>query len=120
MKDYAKIINQLLGKIAELEEIVALQAARIAELEKRLSQNSSNSSKPPSSDGLKKPVRTSSLREQGKHKSGGQNWHKGTTLKQVAHADHVLTHKLEQCPDCGGSLLEQAAKGIVRRQVFDL
>ncbi len=40
MKDYAKIINQLLGKIAELEENVALQAARIAELEKLLSQNS--------------------------------------------------------------------------------
>lgn len=120
MKDYEQIISTLLAKIAELEKVVAEQAARIAELEKRLNKNSSNSSKPPSSDGLKKPVRTSSLREQGKNQSGGQKGHKGTTLKQVAHADHVVTHKLEQCPDCGQSLVQQTAKGIVKRQVFDL
>jgi len=120
MKDYEKIISTLLARIAELEKIVAQQAAEIAELKRRLGKDSSNSSKPPSSDGLKKPVRTSSLREQGKHQSGGQRGHKGTTLKQVVHADHVVTHKLEQCPDCGKSLLEHAAKGIVRRQVFDL
>ena len=43
-------------------EMAAMQA-RIAELERRLSLNSSNSGKPPSSDGLKKTVRVSSLRE---------------------------------------------------------
>jgi transposase len=120
MKDYEQIISTLLARIAELEKIVTQQAARIAELEKRLNKNSSNSSKPPSSDGLRKPPRTTSLRENGKHKSGGQKGHKGTTLKQVVHADHVVTHKLEECPDCGRSLAKQAAKGIIKRQVFDL
>jgi len=65
MKDYEQIITTLLAKIAELEKFVQQQAARIAELEKRLNKNSSNSSKPPSSDGLSKPPRTSSLRENG-------------------------------------------------------
>jgi transposase len=120
MKDYEQIISTLLARIAELEKIVTQQAARIAELEKRLNKNSSNSSKPPSSDGLRKPPRTTSLRENVKHKSGGQKGHKGTTLKQVVHADHVVTHKLEECPDCGRSLAKQAAKGIIKRQVFDL
>ena len=120
MKDYEQIISTLLSRIAELEKIVAQQAARIAELEKRLNKNSSNSSKPPSSDGLKKLARTSSLREPGKNRSGGQKGHKGTTLKQVVHPNHVVTHQLEQCPDCGKSLLQQAAEGIVKRQVFDL
>ncbi|MCW8443194.1 DUF6444 domain-containing protein [Fluoribacter gormanii] len=120
MKYYEQIISTLLARIAELEKRVTQQAARIAELEKRLNKNSSNSSKPPSSDGLRKPPRTTSLRENGKHKSGGHKGHKGTTLKQVVHADHGVTHKLEECPDCGRSLAKQAAKGIIKRQVFDL
>ena len=41
----------------DYEEIVKQQATRIVELERRLSKNSSTSSKPPSSDGLKKPPR---------------------------------------------------------------
>ena len=60
MKDYEQIISTLLVKIAELEKVVQQQALRIAELEKRLRKNSSNSSKPPSSDGLKKPPRMTS------------------------------------------------------------
>lgn len=46
----------------------------IAELERRLGLDSQTSSKPPSSDGLKKKdkIRTKSLREKGKRPSGGQ------------------------------------------------
>jgi transposase len=54
--------------------------ARISELERRLGLNSSNSGKPPSSDGLKKPARVSSLRERSGKKPGGQKGHKGETL----------------------------------------
>ena len=45
---------------AQLEVRVEQLVARVAELEKRLNMNSSNSSKPPSSDGLKR--KTKSLR----------------------------------------------------------
>ncbi len=72
MKDDEHIISALQEKISALEATITQQAARIAALEKRLSKNSRNSSKPPSSDGLSKPPRTTSLREKGKHKSGGQ------------------------------------------------
>jgi len=40
----------------------AVLTERLAELERRLGLNSSTSGKPPSSDGLKKPTRASSLR----------------------------------------------------------
>lgn len=98
MKNYEEIIDKLLTRIAGLEALVAKQAIEIAELKRRLNKNSSNSTKPPSSDGLKKPARTSSLREQGKNKSGGQHGHKGTTFEQVAAPNHIITHALEQCP----------------------
>ena len=100
MKDYEQIIATLLAKIADLETVVIQQAARIAELEKRLDKNSSNSSKPPSSYGLAKPPRTSSLRENGKHKSGGQPGHKGETLKQTETPDIVKKYALTTCPYC--------------------
>ena len=69
--------------IESLLEIIDRLEARIQELEQRLNKNSSSSSKPPSSDGLSKPPRTSSLRENGKNKSGGQLGNKGETLKQT-------------------------------------
>ncbi len=46
-----------------LLEIISKLEARIATLERRLGLNSANSSKPPTSDGPKKPARTSSLRQ---------------------------------------------------------
>ena len=70
---------------AQAAEIAALRA-HIAELERRLGLNSSNSGKPPSSDGLKKPPRVASLRERSGNKPGGQKGHDGETLRQVAGA----------------------------------
>ena len=120
MKALDPQLSTLLSKIEELEALVRQQASRIAELEKRLGKNSRNSSKPPSSDGLGKPPRTSSLRENGNNKSGGQKGHKGETLKQVEHPDKTVRLALEYCPDCGLSLSEQRVEDVVKRQVFDI
>jgi len=70
---------------------------RLAELERRLGLNSSNSGKPPSSDGLKKPLRVSSLREPSGKKSGGQKGHPGETLRRVEKPDTTIDHYPEIC-----------------------
>lgn len=93
--------------------------ARVEKLEHRLNQNSTNSSKPPSSDGLKKP-KPKSRRETGKRHSGGQPGHEGDTLKLVAAPDEVVLHALNTCPHCQHNLSQEVVERMVKRQVFDL
>ncbi len=104
---------------AQAAEIAALRA-RIAELERRLGLNSSNSGKPPSSDGLKKPPRVASLRERCGNKPGGQKGHDGETLRQVAEPDNIIDHFPQACAVCGSTLTPAMATGHSARQVFDL
>lgn len=111
-----------LAEMAALEArhlaVVAKLEARIAELEKRLGKNSSNSSKPPSSDGLK---RTRSLRSNTSgRKPGGQPGHPGQRLQPSATPDIVIAVPLEQCPQCQSNLSEQPVASEEVRQVFEL
>ncbi len=104
---------------AQAAEIAALKA-RIAELERRLGLNSSNSGKPPSSDGLRKPPRVRSLREPSGRPSGGQKGHKGETLFQVATPDTTVDHFPPSCAACGLAVTADMTIGHSARQVFDL
>src|SRR6202162_1854625 len=100
-------------------EVVAL-TGRLAELERRLGLNSSNSAQPPSSAGLKKPPRVSSLREPSGKKTGGQRGHPGETLRRVETPDATIDHYPVACAVCGELLSAAMATGHVARQVFDL
>jgi transposase len=111
-------VDAICELFAALEARVAEFEARIAELEKRLGKNSSNSSKPPSSDGLK---RTKSQRAKNSgRKPGGQPGHPGQTLHQSQTPDITVAVPLETCPECDTDLRDQPATGEEIRQVFDL
>ena len=65
------------GILARIDAATAPLLARIAELEQkiaRLEKNSSNSSKPPSSD-IVKPPKAKVTRKKGKRRKGGQKGH---------------------------------------------
>jgi transposase len=112
--------EELIALIAAQRAELAALKAQIAELERRLGLNSSNSGKPPSSDGLKKPARVKSLREHSGNKPGGQKGHKGETLRQVADPDQVIDHYPPACATCGVGLDPQTSVSHSARQVFDL
>jgi transposase len=110
--------REVTALIASLQRELESLRAENADLRRRLGLDGSPSSKPPSSDGLKKkPV---SLREWSGRPSGGQKGHKGETLRQVAEPDRIVTRAAPACRHCGCALSAAMTAGVERRQVFDL
>lgn len=98
-------------------QIQQLQA-QVHDLENRLSKNSSNSSKPPGSDGLKKKPK--SLRGKSGKKPGAQQGHTGKGLAQVKNPDVIVTHAPTSCHGCGSNLGQMDGACAEKRQVFDI
>lgn len=98
--------------------VVEAQAARITELEARLKADSTNSSKPPSADGLSK--RPAQPRERGKRSPGKQPGTDGHHLMQIVDPDEVVVHRPVACDACGEGLDPDALVQTETRQVADL
>ena len=111
----------------ELAALVVRQAERIeqleaevAELKRRLGMNSTNSSKPPSSDSPFIKPTPKSLRRRSGRRPGGQPGHPGSTLALVADPNERKRHEPGPCTGCGADLSDAPEVGMERRQVFDL
>lgn len=105
--------------LEEAWAIIVALVQQINELEARLNKDSHNSSKPPSSDGLNKPLRTQSLRETSSRPPGGQTGHPGKHLALVNTPNQVVRHFVSRCRCCHQSL-KNISGAMERRQVFDL
>lgn len=104
---------------ARHQAVVGKLEARIAELEKRTNKNSSNSSKPPSSDGLKRKPKSLRPTNTGR-KPGGQPGHPGHTLQPSTTPDLTDVITPDCCPHCCADLRNEAVATVEKRQVFDL
>lgn len=113
---------------AEREELlarIALLEGKVAELEKRLGRNSSNSSKPPSSDdGGAKSARPENANRAARRalgrRQGKQPGTDGHTLAQVTDPDEVVVHRPAACSACSGPLGDAPVTATVIRQSFDV
>jgi transposase len=107
------------AQIAELQRQLNTLVSRQEELTDRLNKNSRNSSKPPSSDGLKKLVSKPAFARRKGRKPGGQTGHKGKTLEICEQPDHFNELLPDSC-GCGEPLDKSGATVVEVRQVFDL
>lgn len=115
----------LRARVAELNEQVALLVGKIADLEKRLGRDSSNSSKPPSSDaGTAKSARPENANRKARRamgrRQGKQPGTPGFTLAQVTDPDQVVVHRPSRCRACEAPLDDAPVVGETVRQVFDV
>jgi transposase len=112
------LIRTLFALVTALTAQVETLTAKVTELEGRLAKNSSNSSKPPSTDGYNKP-KPKSLRQSGQKPNGGQKGHTGSTLKKIDQPDHVEIHSPpDHCDVCNNHLEDPVV--VETRQVFDI
>lgn len=107
-------------RCAELEKKLEELLARIALLEAELAKarkDSSNSSKPPSSD-IVKPKKPEAKRT-GKRKRGGQKGHRRHERRRFEPSEIDITweYSLTECPTCRGSLRPCDAEPRIVQQV---
>jgi transposase len=115
-------VAELAAKLAEQMTQLAEQADRIAHLEAELGGDSSNSSKPPSSDPMGPRKSRAERRAEARAEKRRQGKQPGTPGAFLARRDpdKVITHRPVCCRGCGSDLARAELVGEVRRQVIDL
>jgi hypothetical protein len=83
----AKAVMPLNARLAELEAVVEAKDKEISRLKSQTDKNSGNSSRPPSSDGLKTIPNS---REPSVRRQGGQHGHKGHGIKLPENLDELV------------------------------
>jgi transposase len=119
----AELTDSLTGRDARIAEL----ESRVAELARRLDQNSGNSSKPSSRDPAAERQRQAEARRArseragaSKRKQGKQRGSKGSNLEMSPSPDEIVEHRPERCGDCGGELDESADEGFSARQLVEI
>jgi len=121
-KIYRSGEESVVAKLIELDD----EVERLKKENASLKQNSTNSSKPPSSDGPgvdRKQRQSNPNKVRGVRKPGGQPGHKGHKRKLLPPEEMTEIHDLhpDRCRKCGGLLKDTAEVGdVARYQTFEL
>ncbi|MGB3438973.1 MAG: DUF6444 domain-containing protein, partial [Actinophytocola sp.] len=108
--------------LVQRDRVIAEQGERIAELERRLGRDSTNSSRPPSSDALwdKKAAKRRSSRSRSGRKPGKQPGASSSSRSLIDDPDEIVVLEPECCRGCASPLAEASVASRERRQVVDV
>lgn len=113
-------IAQLTGLAEQLSSQCERLAARVKELERQRGKDSSNSSKPPSSNPpFARPAPKRSSQTRSGRRPGKQGGAPGTMLRLVDDPDVTIRGELACCGGCGVGLADAPVFDERRQQVFD-
>jgi transposase len=112
-------VSRLKAALGEARGEVDWLRRRNTELEKLVTKDSHNSSRPPSTD-PPWAKRTKSLRRPSGRRVGGQPGHAGHTLRLTQTPQRVVTHRPARCRHCACPLVGARAAGVERRQIVEL
>jgi transposase len=114
--------EELLALVLAQAKTIEVLTQRVAELERRLSADSSNSSRPPSSDAPwdEKPAKKRSSRGRSGRKPGKQPGASSVSRPLVDNPDHTVVIEPGQCRECASPLTDAPESGRDRRQVVDV
>jgi transposase len=114
--ELAALVAEQASVIAALTAEVTGLRAEVAELRRRLGMDSSNSSKPPSSDGLDR----TKCSTPGSGKRGKPRGAPGATKMLLDDPDERIPCRPSACGNCAGDLSGASVFARQRRQVFDV
>ena len=121
-------VEEFQEELRDKDKAIADRDKQIADLERQLAsrkRNSTNSSKPPSSDGLAGAQRRRcSSRKKSGRQPGGQPGHMGHDRQPVENPDRIEEVLPQQCKHCGTALPQapgerQTVGDVFRRQIVD-
>jgi transposase len=118
VKDRRGLLQLGRADLAGLVDYTLDLQAENGRLRDAAAQNSSNSSRAPSTDRPEKP-QPKSLRKKSGRASGGQPGHPGRTLRLNKNPQYTRIYPLRKC-GCGKDLSQEPVREVERRQVFDL
>lgn len=116
-------IEQLVGLIVQQQQVIEQLQQEITRLKASLQLDSQTSSKPPSTDLLKKPEKPKESADKtgaAKRKPGGQPGHLGKTRKGFGRIDRYEILKPQECLSCGSVEFVEAPVSVQRQQVAQL
>jgi transposase len=111
---------ELLAVVAEQAALIETLRAEVAALRRQAGRDSSNSSQPPSQDGLAAKARARGRQARPGRAQGGQKGHPGARLAWAAQPDEALAVEPGTCGGCGAGLAAAPGRVASAVQVFDI